>query len=690
MNCLCLGTGRFLRSVLVPALNQAGLYPALIQTRGRSFLDFMQQQDSASYPVDTVQPSGDIVTDQVACYGAFSLGSAETKSATQDFLSTLQQDIQILGVGVTEAGLASSGTQAMKDLKELLLHLKKHQSDKKICIVDMDNVPNNGDTIRSHLLGDNVEGDDRSFLENNIVCLNTMVDRITSARPDSNGLVPRAEPLPAKALVLLDEGKHLPAAFSSGTISGVVVRSTRQQLDADIALKLRVANGTHTAVAHAMALTQHLLTSDALSGPSAPMWMESYLESVVQDQILKAAIPLYGKEESEAAWEDWKGRLAHPHFGLSSFFITQNGAAKAGIRWGPTVTNLIQSSSSITVGMVLAYAILVRWLTPNDREESGIFVGWLDGTTSPTKTRGEGTSYADGLHYDLDEGWYEFKCACELDGKAVSELLLELSSGDKQPEAFCSVLRDYLLAPSGGDLGSVQDTPGFSILIQAIATLSARLVAGDGMLAIMEEMQGKQGVFVDGFSTDCSVLVDGGDSNARTLHYQSSPVPKESRVMESAVDVSCVSSVIKSEVASAHAIDIHTHLLPPTHGPLCLWGIDELLTYVSLQTVTKMVWQSRVSNPELASTALSSRRVLHNGPSRCEPRTVLFIHQTESGRLDLEGALSRSVPCIGSLSWGLDDSESDGTGRVPSQLERYSRILCYLPRPWLGRCTGLC
>eukprot|EP00536_Pseudo-nitzschia_multiseries_P018301 jgi/Psemu1/248653/estExt_Genewise1.C_23640008 len=27
------------------------------------------------------------------------------------------------------------------------------------------------------------------------------------------------------------------------------------------------------------------------------------------------------------------------------------------------------------------------------------------------------------------------------------------------------------------------------------------------------------------------------------------------------------------------AIDLHTHLLPPTHGALCLWGIDELLTY---------------------------------------------------------------------------------------------------------------
>jgi hypothetical protein len=26
-------------------------------------------------------------------------------------------------------------------------------------------------------------------------------------------------------------------------------------------------------------------------------------------------------------------------------------------------------------------------------------------------------------------------------------------------------------------------------------------------------------------------------------------------------------------------IDLHTHLLPPSHGGLMLWGVDELLTY---------------------------------------------------------------------------------------------------------------
>ena len=38
-------------------------------------------------------------------------------------------------------------------------------------------------------------------------------------------------------------------------------------------------------------------------------------------------------------------------------------------------------------------------------------------------------------------------------------------------------------------------------------------------------------------------------------------------------------AIVIDEVASTSVIDLHTHLLPPTHGSLCLWGIDELLTY---------------------------------------------------------------------------------------------------------------
>lgn len=54
--------------------------------------------------------------------------------------------------------------------------------------------------------------------------------------------------------------------------------------------------------------------------------------------------------------------------------------------------------------------------------------------------------------------------------------------------------------------------------------------------------------------------------------------------MKQPVTLECVRDVVAHEVAAARVVDLHTHLLPPSHGPLCLWGIDELLTYVSCFT----------------------------------------------------------------------------------------------------------
>src|SRR5438128_472625 len=37
--------------------------------------------------------------------------------------------------------------------------------------------------------------------------------------------------------------------------------------------------------------------------------------------------------------------------------------------------------------------------------------------------------------------------------------------------------------------------------------------------------------------------------------------------------------LVDDAVRSRPVVDVHTHLFPPTFGELCLWGIDELVTY---------------------------------------------------------------------------------------------------------------
>ena len=44
-------------------------------------------------------------------------------------------------------------------------------------------------------------------------------------------------------------------------------------------------------------------------------------------------------------------------------------------------------------------------------------------------------------------------------------------------------------------------------------------------------------------------------------------------------DPNALEKYVRTAVAAATVTDIHTHLLPPSHGQLLLWGVDDLLTY---------------------------------------------------------------------------------------------------------------
>ena len=529
--------------------------------------------------------------------------------------------LSMIGLGVTEAGLASSDTPVMKDLYSFLKTTRQNLANgtwespntphHRICILDMDNVPQNGDKIKAHMMAlanDDDDDDDemKEFLETRVAFLNTMVDRITGQREGSDGHVPRTEPTPSKALVICDPDGDIPTSLATGVDSnavfGVVIRKTRPEMDRDIALKLQVANGTHTAVAHVLALvkwtnTDKLAPSDRASEEdrlTASVLM-TYLDALVTDQVQ----PSFGDDAAvRAAYEDWRPRLTHPHFGLSSFFITQNGAAKGGIRLGPTIVKLLLNNSNpqqqqqpLTVTMAYAFAVLLRWLTPRDEvvpADNGIYTGWLAGAdrqTSIDKKEGpETVAYADGLRHNLKEGWYEFKCACNIGTQTVSQMLANLGSAPCQPSTYCGVIRAYLLSPDGGDLGAVADKPELDTFIKAVATLYARMVAGDSLVEMLEEMTEASGPYAPkGMATSCGALVDEiNQSNGRPLFYRPSPIPLSSQLLKAPIDAENAASVIVSEVAAASVIDLHTHLLPPSHGSLCLWGIDELLTYVSL------------------------------------------------------------------------------------------------------------
>lgn len=327
----------------------------------------------------------------------------------------------------------------------------------------------------------------------------------------------------------------------------VKIRHDQTELESDIALKLRIANGTHTAVAHALALLSLVNTESLCSRTSTSKIILSYLDSLYQTQIRPGCInDGISASETDATWVDWRKRLQHPHFGLSTFFICQNGAAKCGIRLGPTIKSLITASNPggaeanpVHFSMAFAVAVILRFLTPapslvdseraNNASSRGVHIGWLDKAGVNNEVRDnkqinrssdETVTYADGLRYNLSEGWYEFRCDCLInwreskiaveatDDEINLPILLSMICEPRNQFASGEVIRAYLLHPRGGNLHTLLDGAGdeevsqvkmFDSFVSAVSTLYSRMVRGDSITLLLQEMM----EFSNRFATPC-------------------------------------------------------------------------------------------------------------------------------------------------------------------------------------------
>lgn len=245
-------------------------------------------------------------------------------------------------------------------------------------------------------------------------------------------------------------------------------------------------------------------------------------------------------------------------------------------------------------------AAILRFLTPSRpvaTPKDGVYTGWLDevkrnGFDEKYEHDDDCVMYADQLRYNLKQGWYEFRCSCEVDvpsimfGKHPLSVLLASFGTTHQPVAYEDTVRAYLTAADGGDMFDVANHPclkeNFEVLVKSVAVLYARMVAGDGMLQLLKEIMND---YDHGLATNCNAMTDTVEQSnihgISPLHFKPSCIPNNSKLLDAAVGVhpKTIRQVIFSEVASTEVIDLHTHLLPPSHGALCLWGIDEILTY---------------------------------------------------------------------------------------------------------------
>ena len=309
---LAIGAGGLQRALtheFVHILNQRDLYNGGIfvgQPRGTEKADAFNRQDGV-YHVVTFDLSGIHNIQRVeSVVGATTLS---TKTGRDWFYSQAENPLDLVLIGVTEAGIAK-GELAMDVLDETLYrYFSHHGADATLCVINTDNLRNNGDIIRDILCDEYPKRSDAytTWLRTNVGFLNEMGDRLVPqvyAVPDEikaaaraqietpDELITYAEKSPATPLILEDLKDMLRVPFSELQDQGVVV--SRESIEPYHDWKLLLVNSVHVpGITHKGVLSGIEYVNEAATHPIFAPHLERLMEGYAE--IVEADIPIAGK-----------------------------------------------------------------------------------------------------------------------------------------------------------------------------------------------------------------------------------------------------------------------------------------------------------------------------------------------------------------------------------------------------------
>ena len=309
---LAIGAGGLQRALtheFVHILNQRNLYNGGIfvgQPRGTEKADAFNQQDGV-YHVVTFDMGGIHGIQQVSSVvGATTLA---TETGRERFYAQTENPLDLLLIGVTEAGIAK-GELAMDVLDETLYrYFCHHGADTTLCVINTDNLRNNGDVIGDILCNEYPKRSDAyaTWLETNVGFLNEMGDRLVPqvyAVPDEiqaaaraqiegqDALITYAEKSPATPLILEDLKNMLRVPFGELQDYGVVV--SQESIEPYHDWKLLLVNSVHVpGITHKGALSGIEYVNEAAAHPTFAPHLERLMDGYAE--IVEADIPITGK-----------------------------------------------------------------------------------------------------------------------------------------------------------------------------------------------------------------------------------------------------------------------------------------------------------------------------------------------------------------------------------------------------------
>ena len=178
-------------------------------------------------------------------------------------------------------------------------------------------------------------------------------------------------------------------------------------------------------------------------------------------------------------------RLQHPHFGLDTFFVSQNAGQKLTIRLIPSVRATLAAGRTPSPFMAFAIAALIRYLTPRGpqpriSDNPPVFNGHLDlpDTHDTPSARWE---YALGLHVDPAMGTYEFTDADGVIPRRLRQLGCDTNTADDSVVATGDVLQMV------GGLRP-RDCASHAAFAVAVGTLLDRMIRGECALDVLRTL----------------------------------------------------------------------------------------------------------------------------------------------------------------------------------------------------------
>ncbi len=377
---LAIGAGGLQRALthqFVHILNQRNLYNGGIyvgQPRGTEKADAFNRQNGV-YHVVTFDLNG--IHDIQKISSVVGATTLATENGREQFYAQTDNPLDLILIGVTEAGIAK-GELAMDVLDETLYrYYCKHSADTSLCVVNTDNLRNNGDVIRDILCNEYPKRTDAytDWLDTKVGFLNEMGDRLVPqvyAVPDeikeaaqaqidgSDELITYAEQMPATSFILEDMDNILRVPFAKLDDYGVVVK--QESIEPFHDWKLLLVNSVHVpGITHKGFLAGFEYVNEAATHPLFAPHLERLMKGY--SQIVESDIPIIGKSAEAYTLEfvDRIRRVKDDNARINIIETVKLRERAADIVRSP---NYNKSTELFKSDFAYSFATVLRFLTP--------------------------------------------------------------------------------------------------------------------------------------------------------------------------------------------------------------------------------------------------------------------------------------------------------------------------------------